>query len=284
LRLRFLFMSKLRKKDKGATALVITKASGAPKKKSLEMKKSSMATVRSFFFSPSFNVLALVILLVAVYGGMRLFSARQNAAQIAFVERTTFDASETANEENRSYPAPEIFRGEVYDTSIRLRETGALGMAISLAIFAEFSEKKNIPANLETVFAAVQARGLMPPEMKLQNGDLASPSSLFFIRYRPQPLAFEILSNPKQNTGGKSPALLMRFPLTSLDKRTITYFQSSLSKRVETPEPFAPFERIAAVGWTIEQWRGELLPKNTGDAARILAEVKQLLGEGANNQ
>jgi hypothetical protein len=277
-------MSKLRKKDKSSMALAITKASGAPKKKNREMKKSPKASFRSFFFSPMFNVVALVILLVAVYGGMRLFSARQNAAQIAFVERTVFDASETANEENRNYPALEIFRGEVYDTSIRLRETGALGMAISLAVFAEFSEKKNIPADLETVFGAVQARGLMPPEIKLKNGELASPSSLFFIRYRPQPLAFEILSNPKQNTGGKSPALLMRFPLTSLDKRTITYFQSSVSKQIEMPEPFAPLERIAAAGWTIEQWRGELLPKNTGDAARILAEGKQLLGEVANNQ
>lgn len=277
-------MSKLRKKDKSSTALEGLKADAAPKKKSREMKRSPKARVRAFFFSPSFNVLALVALLVAVYGGMRLFSARQNAAQIAFVERTAFDASETGTEENRNYPAPEIFRGEVYDTSIRLRETGALGMAISLAVFAEFSEKKNIPANLETVFDAVQARGLMPPEMKLQNGALASESSLFFIRYRPQPLAFEILSNPKPNTGGKSPALLMRFPLTSLDTRSITYFQSFVSKQVEMPEPFAPLERIISAGWTIEQWRGELLPKNTGDAARILAEGKQLLDEGTNNQ
>lgn len=277
-------MSELRNKEKKSAVVKTTKVSDeSPKKKGQELRKSSKLMVRSFIFSPTFNVVALVVLLIAVYGGMRLFSASRNHAQIAFVERAAFDAPEFINAAERNYSAPEIFRGEVYDTSIRLRETGALGMAMSLAVFAEFSEKKTIPANLETVLASVQTRGLMPPEMKFQNGELASPSSAFFIRYKSQPLAFEILSRPKQNAGGQSPSLMMRFPLTSLDKRTITYFQSSRTSSVEMPEPFAPLERFVSAGWTIEQWRGELLPKNA-DAARILAEEKQLLGKAASNQ
>lgn len=276
-------MSELRKKEKKSAVVKSTEVGDeSPKKKRQESRKTSKSAIRSFVFSPIFNVVALIILLVAVYGGMRLFSANRGAAQIAFVERATFDAPETFNAEERNYSAPEIFRGEVYDTSIRLRETGALGMAISLAVFAEFSDKKTMPSNLETILASVQARGLMPPEMAFVNGKLQSASSMFFIRYKSQPLAFEILSRPKQGADEQSPSLMMRFPLTSLDKRTITYFQSSRTNPIEMPEPFAPLERVVAAGWTIEQWRGELLPKNA-DAARILAEEKQLLDKAASN-
>lgn len=242
-------------------------------------KKSSSA-LRSFVFSPAFNVVALVALLLLVFAGMRLFSAHRNHAQVAFVEQAGFDQPETVTAENSRYSAPEIFHGEVYETSVRLRETGALGMAISLSVFAEFSEKKNIPATLETVLSAASARSLMPPEMTFENGEIVSPSSVFFVRYRSEPLAFEILSGPKQ-AAAKSPALMLRFPLASLDKRTITYFQSPANNHFEMPEPFAPLDKIVAAGWTLEQWRGELLPKDA-NALQTLAEEKRLLSETAN--
>lgn len=242
-------------------------------------KKSSNA-LRSFVFSPAFNVVALVALLLLVFAGMRLFSARRNHAQVAFVEQAGFDQPGTVNAENSRYSAPEIFHGEVYETSVRLRETGALGMAMSLTVFAEFSEKKNIPATLETVLSAATARGLMPPEMTFENGEIVSRSSVFFVRYRSEPLAFEILSSPKQ-AAAKSPALMLRFPLASLDKRTITYFQSPATNQFEMPEPFASLDEIVAAGWTLEQWRGELLPNNA-NALQTLAEEKRLLSETAN--
>lgn len=272
------------KKREDKTAKLETNKDGdtKPKTKRFESQKSSNA-IRAFFSSATFNVVALVVLLVAVFAGIRLFSANRNHAQIAFVEQAGFDQPETANAGNRTYAAPEIFHGEVYDTTVRLRETGALGMAMSLAVFAEFSEKKNIPANLETVLNAVKERGLMPPEMAFENGKLESTSSLLFVRYQSQPLAFEILSSPKQGAIRQSPSLMMRFPLTSLDKRTITYFQSSATNRVEMPEPFAPLDRIVAAGWTIEQWRGELLPK-TENASRLLDEEKKLLSDAAGNR
>lgn len=258
-----------------------SKPKTAGKLQKQRLRKSANAAFRSFVFSPTFNVVALVCLLLAVYAGMRIFSARRNFAQVAFVEqaKTGAQGSETADE--RIYAAPEIFRGEVYDTSVRLRETGALGMAMSLAVFAEFSEKKNIPANLAKVLASVKERGLMPPEMTIQNGELQSPSSKFLVRYKSQPqLAFEILSSPKQ-TARQSPALLLRFPLSSLDRRTITYFQSASSSNFEVPEPFAPLEKIVAAGWTIQQWRGELLP-NGEKALRLLDEEKRVLSETTN--
>ena len=275
-------MIESKKRGSKSAKLETTKDEDAkPKTKRPKLQKSSNA-FRAFFSSPTFNVVALVVLFVAVFAGIRLFSANRNHAQVAFVEQAGFDQPVTSNKGNRAFSAPEIFRGEVYDTTVRLRETGALGMAMSLAVFAEFSERRNIPANFETVLSAVKTRGLMPPEMAFANGKLESPSSLFFVRYKSQPLAFEILSSPKKGASGQSPSLMMRFPLTSLDKRTITYFQSASTNQAQIPEPFAPLERIVAAGWTIEQWRGELLPQSE-NASRLLEEEKRLLNETTNH-
>lgn len=271
------------RKNKDKFAAKETAKNGASKQneKAQTIKKQKSA-IWSFASSPAFNVAALVLLLIAVFAGMRLFSARRSPAQVSFVERNESGAPDVSDSENRNYPAPDIFKGEVYDTTIRLRETGALGMAISLAVFAEAQEKGSVPLDLEKIWNSVSERGLLPPGIQLQNGEIASPFSVFVVRYQSQPLRFEIYASPKRGAPA-SPALMLRFPLASLDRRTITYFQSSRANRFELPEPFAPLERIVAAGWTIEQWRGEILPKNA-DATRILAEEKLLLGAPGKNQ
>lgn len=232
--------------------------------------------IRSFGSSPVFNVIALVILLLSVILGLRAFRSGQTQAQIKFVENSQFDTPKTENSENRIYTAPEIFKGEVYDTSIRLRETGALGMAISLAVFAHHREQGSVPPNLEKIWAFLTDRNLMPPGFEFQNSELLSPSGTILVRYQSDPLRFEILSRPRQ--GSASPAILLRFPLTSQNRRTITYFQSASTDRFDIPAPFAPLEKIISAGWTMEQWRGELLPKNENNL-QILEEEKRLLQE-----
>ena len=231
--------------------------------------------VRSVIFSPVFNVSALVILLFCVFGGLRLLSNRQTQGQVKFIERPDSETNEPINED-RIYSSTEIFKGEVYDTSIRLRETGALGMAISLSVFAINSEQGSVPHNLEQIWGLIQERNLMPPGLEFQNGELISPSGTISVRYQSQPLRFEILSRPRQNTN--SPAILLRFPLTSLDRRTITYFQSASTDKFEIPQPFAPLEKIVSAGWTMEQWRGEILPKPENQQ-KILEEEKRLIME-----
>ena len=73
-------------------------------------------------------------------------------AQIKFVESVGNDESDFIRTEKRNVSPPEIFSGEVYDTSIRLRETGALGMVISLSVFGEVSRRGSVPSNLETIW------------------------------------------------------------------------------------------------------------------------------------
>src|SRR5215213_6172929 len=128
---------------------------------STQKSKKLRNVIRSFAFSPTFNVITLVLLLLSVVFGLRAFRSVQTQAQIKFVEQNQFDAPETESDENRIYNAPEIFKGEVYDTSIRLRETGALGMAISLAVFAHHAEQGGIPPNLEKIWSILMERNLM---------------------------------------------------------------------------------------------------------------------------
>lgn len=237
--------------------------------------------ISSFAFSPIFNVIALFVLLLSVIFGLRAFRSEQTQAQIKFVEHSQFDAPETEKSENRIYSAPQIFKGEVYDTFIRLRETGALGMAISLAVFAHHTEQGSVPPNLEKIWSFLAERNLMPPGFEFQNGELLSPSGTILVRYQSEPLRFEILSRPRQDSA--SPAILLRFPLTSLDRRTITYFQSASVNRFDIPAPFAPLEKIVSAGWTPSQWRGELLPKNESNL-QILEEEKRLLDQLKNQQ
>lgn len=254
----------------------LNKTTNEKGKKSAQIKNA----VRSIIFSPMFNVAALVLLLICVFSGLRLALARQTQGQVKFIERPDLETVKQTGVE-RTFTSPEIFKGEVYDTSIRLRETGALGMAISLAVFAKTSEQSNVPPNLETIWSLISERKLMPPGMQFENGELLSPSSVISVRYQSQPLRFEILSRPKQDVN--SPAILLRFPLTSLDRRTITYFQSTSVNARDIPAPFAPLEKIVSAGWTLEQWRGELLPKSE-NTNQILEEEKRLLDQIKNQQ
>ena len=251
------------------------------KENKAEKKESLQNSVKAFVFSPTFNVIALVLMFFSVFGGLRILRTRNTQAQVKFIERGGFDVAENGENENRNIPSPEIFKGEVYDTSIRLRETGALGMAISLAVFAETSKQGSVPPNLERIWSFISERNLMPPGLQFQNGELVSATNNFVVRFQSQPFRFEILSRPVQNN--ESPAIILRFPLQSLDGRTITYFQSPSDKRFDTPASFAPLENIVSSGWTLEQWRGELLPKSE-NPLNLLEEEKRLLKENAINR
>lgn len=239
-----------------------------------------MNRVRAFLDSPLLNVCALVLLLVAVFAGLRYFNARKPAAQISFVETEGVAEENTEQTEMSGRRLPVVFSGEVYSTALRLRETGALGLAMTLAIFAEARETGSLPADGNQILNDVAAKKLLPPGLKFENNQLISESSQFFVRYRQSPFDFEILSKPHQTIHG--PALLLRFPLASLDERTITYFQSNSVSGYQLPTAFAPLDEIVAAGWTIEQWRGEILPDDKQNLVS-LREEKRLLEQLAKN-
>lgn len=248
----------------------------ADKKENLSKSKQLVKSTKTFIFSPTFNVIALVVMLLSVVGGLRVLRTPNVQAQVKFVESGEIRASENGKNEDRNMPSPEIFKGEVYETSIRLRETACLGMVISLAFFSETYPSGSVPKDLDSIWKFIMTRNLMPPGLQIKDGEIVSPTSVFQVRFQSNPFRFEILSSPNQ--AKTSPAILLRFPLKSMDGRTITYFQSASTKHFELPAPFAPLETIVSSGWTLEQWRGELLPKQE-NSLNLLAEEKRLLNE-----
>lgn len=223
--------------------------------------------------SPAFNVCLLAVLILSVFIAARLLRNGRSPAQLSFIERSGEVSPPQADPEQNATVPSEIFQGEVYDTAVRLRETAAVGVAISLALFAEAAEKGSVPANIETVWTSVQNRALLPPDLEINKGELSSPSSKFVVRYQAIPLRFEVVSHPKPEREG--PALMFRFPLPVTNGKAISYFQSSIARRFEVPAPFTAAEQLLTNGWTLEQWRGELLPRDER-ILRMLSEEKSV--------
>ncbi len=233
-----------------------------------------------FFGSPLFNVLLMVALMLGVSGVFRFLEWRrinaQTQIQINDSENSGAD-EKTKTEKNRQ--SANVFGGEVIDTSRRLRETGALGFAVCLSILDEAKKKKQIPGSINTLINAVTSRGLMPPGLEIENGEIISASGKIYIRYRPEPLQIEFVSIPNQSQFG--PALILRFPLTSVDGKNIAYFQSGSASNINLPNAFAPIAEIIKSGWTIEAWRGSGISGKHQDFARMLAEEQKKLKENA---
>ncbi|HRH40762.1 MAG TPA: hypothetical protein PKY82_03895 [Pyrinomonadaceae bacterium] len=235
-----------------------------------------------FFGSPLCNVLLMVALILGVSGVFRFLEWRrinaQTQIQINDSENPGAD-EKTKTEKNRQ--SANIFGGEVIDTSRRLRETGALGFAVCLSILDEAKRQKKIPGSINALLNAVTSRGLMPPGLEIENGEIISASGKIYLRYQPQPLQIEFVSIPREARFG--PALILRFPLTTADGKNIAYFQSASASSINLPKAFAPAAEIIKSGWTIEAWRGIRVGGEHQDFARMLAEEQEKLKANAHD-
>lgn len=246
----------------------------SPKKNSVEKSK--------FVGAPLFNVLLMVTLMLGVSAFFRVSEWRRLNAQTQIQINDSETVSVGGNAKNKiaSQPA-DIFGGEVFDTSRRLRETGALGFAVCLSILDEAKSKRQIPGSINALVNAVVTRGLMPPGLTVENGEIRSETSVIFIRYQPEPMQIEFVSVPNEARFG--PTLLMRFPLTSADGKNIAYFQSSRVAGVDLPPPLAPAAEVIRSGWTLEAWRGTQIGGGNQDFARMLADEQENLKSAAPN-
>ncbi len=233
---------------------------------------------RQLFGSPLFNVLLMVALILGISGFFKLLEWRKINAQTQIQFRDSEAATEvekTKIENQRQ--THQIFGGEVFDTSLRLRETAALGFAVCLSILDEAKQKRQIPGSTGSLLNAVISRDLMPPGLKIENGEIRSETSVIYIRYNLAPLQIEFVSLPQDSNFG--PALMLRFPLGSADGKNITYFQSSKTENVRLPKAFAPaHEILRSGGWTSETWRtAELVGGANQDYSRMLSEEQEEL-------
>lgn len=244
--------------------------------------KKNSAGKSKFVGSPLFNVLLMVALGLGASAFFRVLEWRRLNAQTQIQINDSENLSEGNRAKNEVVRQPaEIFTGEVFDTSRRLRETGALGFAVCLSILDEAKRTRQIPGSINSLVNAVTSRELLPPGLSVENGEIRSESSKIFIRYQPEPMQIEFVSVPVDSRFG--PTLMMRFPLTSADGKNIAYFQSSSIGNVNLPAPFAPASEVIRSGWTLESWRGTEVGGNNQDFARMLAAEQENLKTAAPN-
>lgn len=246
-------------------------------KSNKELSASKNASNSKFVGSPLFNVLLMVALGLGVSGFFRFLEWRRMNAQAQIQINDSENISDGDKTTDKSIrQSANIFGGEVFDTSRRLRETGALGFAVCLSILDEARERRQIPGSINGLIKAVASRDLMPPSLMVENGEIHSPTSKIHIRYQPEPMQLEFISVPKDARFG--PALILRFPLTSADGKNIAYFQSAKVENINLPAPFAPAHEVIRGGWTLESWRGmETGEGRNQDFSRMLAEERENL-------
>lgn len=198
--------------------------------------------------------MGIVSSVVLLYAIARTYSSQNDPAQLRFVENPTGPIAESATDAGQILKP--VFTGEAHDTVQRLRECGALLMAVSLSAFEEFRTQGRFPPGLEEILTGIQKRSLLPPGIEISDGAFHSSLSELKLSYRADPFSFEIFSLPSNEVQG--PAMLFRFPLPPSGANSVMYFESS--KPTVLPAPFSTTEQLTTAGWTIRHWQGETLP------------------------
>ncbi len=207
--------------------------------------------------------------IVGIYIVARFLSSPDSHAQLKFIdapdqqtitERTKLDGTIT-----------NIFSGTKYETAKRLRESAALGIATSLAVFFRYQESTTFPQTGREVISDIVSRKLLPPEISVENEGFSSPTSIIRLSFRPSPFSFEILSVPIEDKYG--PMMLFRFPLPQGGQNSFTYFRSTATTN---QAPFSTTEQLAAQGWEIAQWNIDEL-KLDGSSINELLQQKEWL-------
>lgn len=209
-------------------------------------------------FEPSrYGAILFILLILGIYTAVRIAAPSDTRhAQLRFVENGSMRTFDSEGGSQSLYREP--LSGTEFNMASRLREASALGLAVSLSVFAKQTATGNAPADQNDVIRELISRKLMPPGIEVENGSLRSYLSDLRFSYRTEPLSFEILTLPKEPAAGS--ALLLRFPLPPSETNSVMYFESASSTQI--PAPFSTNEQIAAARWKIRHWRGDALPLN----------------------
>lgn len=234
-----------------------TRPASALKQRSDRSALGGFARLRHLLDPFRYGAIPFILLILGIYVAVRIAAPSDTRhAQLRFVENGSMRTFDSEAGFQSLYREP--LSGAEYDTASRLREASALGLAVSLSVFAKQTATGNAPADQNDVIRELISRKLMPPGIEVENGSLRSYLSDLRFSYRTEPLSFEILTLPKEPAAGS--ALLLRFPLPPSETNSVMYFESASSTQI--PAPFSTNEQIAAARWKIRHWRGDALPLN----------------------
>ena len=137
--------------------------------------------------------------------------------------------------------------GEVYRTADRLREASALALAATLYAATQQAERRSA-GNVDSIISALRSLELLPPGITPGTARmLLSDLSTIQVRFRPQPLAIEVLSFPRAASDG--PALMVRLPGSGNDGDRDSIFFAERLGAVSPPAPFASTLECVRAGW-----------------------------------
>jgi len=144
--------------------------------------------------------------------------------------------------------------GEVARTADRVAEAEALAVATSLYAATE-QIKRRTPETVGDLLSGVSSQDLLPPGISLTRteGALVSDHGSLFVRYRPVPLAIEVVALGREPKDG--PAILVRVPDDNA-KEGASLFLATRVSDVSIPQAFAPASAVIAEGWSPESFRG----------------------------
>jgi hypothetical protein len=149
-----------------------------------------------------------------------------------------------------------VFTGEVYSTSERLRAASALAYVTWLRAASEAVAQRPL-RSVEELLACVERAGLMPPGLSIAENKttVVSDGATLYVRFRPAPLAVEVVSIPTDSRQG--PALMVRVPEddSSETGAASRYFVATQLDAVSIPAPFAPASEVIGAGWTVETYK-----------------------------
>lgn len=140
--------------------------------------------------------------------------------------------------------------GEVSRTADRAGEAQAVAIAASLYAATEQIEGR-IPPNADGLLAGMATQNLLPPGVTLikAEGAMACDHGILYLRYRPSPLAIEVLAIGREKKDG--PALLVRVPDDNTREGGASIFMATRISDVSIPTAFTPASEVISAGWSL---------------------------------
>ena len=207
--------------------------------------------------SPLTVVCAMAILVVASSAIVNHFLGKSTRAidpRVTMEGGRSVEEKELKDKELRRRVVVTAMDGEVARTADRAGEAQAVAIATSLYAASEQIKGRTL-RTADDLLAGVAAQNLLPPGLTLAQGEgvIASAHSNMFVRYRPVPLAIEVLALGREARDG--PALLVRVPDDNAKDGGAGLFMATRIRDVKIPPAFAPASEVISAGWSLEPMR-----------------------------
>jgi hypothetical protein len=145
------------------------------------------------------------------------------------------------------------FQGEVYEEVEQVRQSAALVMGSTL-LAATRSLDRSPFLTVESLQAGLLSESLVPPGLRLDVGgnSFSSQHAVYYVRYRAEPLAVEVLSVAKGRNSGS--VVLTRLPDDQFFENALTYYVVTKGN-AGMPVAFTPPAQLLEAGWRPESFK-----------------------------